>query len=118
MHSSRQGITTGKYKTKAIQADLGIFTHIPAYSDISGIFKYIQNSGKFRTRRVFRTMANSEPDAYSEPSYMQKPGLIRTLVCSKIWHIQNQRHIHDPDLFRTQIFRTIVYSEPQNIFGK
>ena len=25
----------GKYKTKAIQADLGIFTHIPAYSDIS-----------------------------------------------------------------------------------
>ena len=37
----------GKCKTKAIQADLGIFMDIPAYSDISrhnqvysGIFKY------------------------------------------------------------------------------
>ena len=24
----------GKYKTKAIKADLGIFKHIPTYSDI------------------------------------------------------------------------------------
>ena len=29
----------GKYKTKAIQADLDIFTYIPAYS---GIFRHIQ----------------------------------------------------------------------------
>ena len=28
-----------KCKTKAIQTDLGIFTHIPAYS---GMFRYIQ----------------------------------------------------------------------------
>ena len=33
--SSRQGITIGKYKAKAIQEDLGIFTYISAYSDIS-----------------------------------------------------------------------------------
>ena len=34
MRSSRQGITIGKYKAKAIQADLGIFKHISAHSDI------------------------------------------------------------------------------------
>ena len=28
-------ITVGKFKTKTIQTELGIFTHIPAYSDIS-----------------------------------------------------------------------------------
>ena len=38
----------GKYKTKAIQADLAIFAHIAAYSDRSryiqsDIFKHIQN---------------------------------------------------------------------------
>ena len=77
MHSSRQGITMGKYKTKAIQADLGIFTHIPAYSDISGIFKYIQNSGKFRTRRIFRTFV------YSETWLNQDPGLFKNLAYSE-----------------------------------
>ena len=111
----------GKYKTKAIQADLGTLVHIPAYSDIPrhiqpDIIRHIQaysklcitltiqNPGKFRTRRVFRTLANSEPYAYSEPWYIQKPGLFRTLVCSKPWHIQNQRHIHDPDILRTQTY--------------
>ena len=82
--SSRQEITMEKYKTKAIQADLGIFRHIQAYSarhnqEYSDIFRTlcnpeifrtltrIQNPGKFRTRRVFRILANSELDAYSEP---------------------------------------------------
>ena len=37
----------GKYEKKTIQADLGIFTHIPVYSDISrhvqaGILRHIQ----------------------------------------------------------------------------
>ena len=31
MLSSREGITMGKYKTKAIQADLEKFTQIPVY---------------------------------------------------------------------------------------
>ena len=64
----------GKYKTKAIQADLGKFTHIPVYSDISrniqpGIIRvilvylercvsrHIHNPVKFRTRAVFRILA-------------------------------------------------------------
>ena len=67
----------GKYKTKAIQANLGIFTHIPAYSDISDIFKYIQNPGKFRTRRVFRTLV------YSETWLTQDPGLFKNLAYSE-----------------------------------
>ena len=36
--SLKQGITIWKSKTKAIQADLGILTHIPAYS---GMFRHI-----------------------------------------------------------------------------
>ena len=87
MPSSRQGITMGKYKTKAIQADFGIFTHIPAYSDIS---RHIQPD-------IIRHI-----EAYSKPCV--------TLTYSEPWHIQNQRHIHDPDIFRTQ-----TYLEPEYI---
>ena len=47
MHSSRQDITMGS-KTKAIQADLGTFTHISAYSGlfqhVQKLFRHIQNS--------------------------------------------------------------------------
>ena len=76
-----------KYKTKAIQADLGVFTHILASSDISrhihpDVIRHIQ--------------------AYSEPWVM--------LTFSEPWYIQN------PDKFRTTgIFRTtLVYSEPDS----
>ena len=33
--SNRHEITMGKHKIRAIQANLGVFGHIPAYSDIS-----------------------------------------------------------------------------------
>ena len=95
-----------KTNGKAIQADLGIFTHIPTYSGIirhiraySGIIQaysepcvilvdselwYIQNSGIFKTRDIFKT-----------------------LVYPKFWHIQNQRYIQNRGLLRTTgIFRT------------
>ena len=49
MHSSRYGITMETCKTKTIEADLGILTHISAYSGIlrhiqtySGIIRHIQ----------------------------------------------------------------------------
>ena len=85
----------GKYITKAIQADFGIFEHIAACSDRSRDIQsdiirhiqnpvqawHIQNPGKFRTRGIFRTLVYSEP-----------------------WHVQNQRHIQDPDIFRTQTY--------------
>ena len=45
--SFKQWITMGRHKTKAIQADLRIFTHIQAYSDITRyiqeLFRHIQN---------------------------------------------------------------------------
>ena len=86
----------GKYKTKTIRADLGILTHIPAYSDISthiqpDIIRHIQ--------------AYSEPCvtlAYSEPWQIQNQTHIRTLVYSETWLIQN------PGLFKT-----LTYSEPE-----
>ena len=40
--SFKQWITMGKCKTKAIQADLDIFTHIQAYSDIFRKYSKIQ----------------------------------------------------------------------------
>ena len=40
--SSRQRITMGRYKTKATEADLDIFTHISSYSDILCISRHIQ----------------------------------------------------------------------------
>ena len=73
--SFRQEITMGNCKTIAIQADLGIFTHIPAYSGIfknySGIFRILCNHD------IFRTLA------YSEPWHIQKPGIFRALVYSE-----------------------------------
>ena len=55
-----------KFKTKAIQADEGIFAHILAYSNI---FKHKQSIGIFRTlcnRGIFRNVVYTEQKAYSE----------------------------------------------------
>ena len=54
-----------KCKTKSVQADLGIFTHIQTYSELCV------------------TLAYSESEAYSEPWYIQNPDIFRTLVYSK-----------------------------------
>ena len=64
-----------KFKTKAIQADEGIFTHILAYSDI---FKHKQST------------ASSEASvtlAYLEP-----------------WYMQNKKHILSRDILRTMAY--------------
>ena len=70
-----------KFKTKAIQADEGIFTHILAYSNI---FKHKQSIGIFRTLcnpGIFRTLAYTEQKP--ELWYIQKPDIFRTLAYSK-----------------------------------
>ena len=36
------------------------------------------------------------------------PKIFRTLKYSKPWHIQNQKHMQNPDIFRSE-----VYSEPE-----
>ena len=68
---------------------LRVIRHIQAYSEpfVALTYSkpwYIQNTGIFRTRGIFRT-----------------------LVYSEQWYIQN------PGLFRTDIFRTLAYSEPE-----
>ena len=78
-----------KFKTKVIQADEGIFTHILAYS---AIFKHNQSIGIFRTLcnpGIFRTLVYTEQKAYCEPWYIENRGIFRTLVYSEPWHIQN-----------------------------
>ena len=109
--SSRQGITIGKYKAKAIQEDLGIFTHISAYSDISMHVHSARHSQAYLG--IFRTLLLL---TYSEPWFIQKfgkfrtRGIFRALVYLELWHIRN------PGIFRTRgIFRTLVYSEPSHI---
>ena len=57
MRSRNRGITMGKYKTKAIQTDLGIFTHILAYST-----RHIQEYPD-----ILRTLCN--PDIFTTLVY-------------------------------------------------
>ena len=82
----------GKYKTKVIQANLGILTHIPTYSEPCVTLRY------------------SEPLQIQNQMRIQNLSRFRALVCSKPWHILNQRYIDDPDIFRTQ-----TYLEPKYI---
>ena len=71
----------GKCKTKAIQADLGIFTHVPAYSGTfrlvkpySGILRHIHEFS-----RHIQTYSGSYLTlAYAKPWYIQNPGMFRT----------------------------------------
>ena len=76
-------------KRKSILVDLGIFTYIPAYSDVSVyshscLFK--NYSGIFTTLFKscrFRTLLYSDPEAYVELWHIQKTGIYRTLAYSE-----------------------------------
>ena len=87
-----------KCKTKAIHADLGIFTRIPGYSGIfsSGI---IQAYSEPRVRLAF-----SELWCIKNPVIFKTRHIFKTLFYPKLWR------------FRTRdIFRILGYSEPWNI---
>ena len=87
-----------KCKTNAIQADVGIFPHILAYSDIfTSIFRTLCNLG------IFRTQVHFDLETYSEPWYIHNPGIFRTVVYSQPWYIQNPvKHL------RWSVFAKIV----------
>ena len=73
----------------------GRFRHIHAYSSIlrnySGIFRTLCKPG------IFRTLLHSEIEVYSEP-----------------WHIRNQKHIQNSDIFKTLAYSEAeTYSEPE-----
>ena len=53
---------------------------------------------KARKTRKARNLANS----------FKNGGIFRNLVYPNFWHIQNERHIHNPGLFKT-----LKYSEPK-----
>ena len=73
----------GKCKTKTIQADLDIFTHIPVYSDI-----FRNWSG------IFWTLCS--------------PCIFTTLIYLESWHIYKQWNIQNTGIFRTGgILRTL-----------
>ena len=74
-------------KTKAIQTDLCTFRHNQVYPGIIQAYSVI-----------FKTLCN--------------PGIFRTLVYPKPWHIQNQKHIQS-----LGIFPTLVYLEPPYILN-
>ena len=106
----------GNYKTKAIQAELGIFTLIVAYSDrsrhiLSDIIRHIQAYSE-----PCVTLTYLKPWQNPNQRHVQNLGLFRALVCSEPWRIQNQRHIQDPDIFRTQTFSKPQYIQNPGIF--
>ena len=130
-----------KSKVKAIQADLGIFMHIPAYSDkitdIQELFRYIQayskpcvtltclerwyiwNPGTFRIRSIFRIVV------YSKPWHIQNPGVFTTLVYLEPWCIQNRglfrtlSNIYD-DYFQITVsaFQALYFGKKYDLFNR
>ena len=116
-----------KYKTKAIQADLGKFTHIPVYSEISGNIQpgiirfiqanlercvswHIQNPVKFRTRAAFRILAES---------FVK---IVNRLYEINIMNFFNTRAIFTPIVFTLctsgRVLWILIYPEKVGILNK
>ena len=127
-----------RVNVEMLKADLGIFTHIPAYSSI---LRYIQAiyPGIIRIYSgIFRTLCNPSMYCitllYSEHCYIESKRHIQNIdtfrelanseqeACSDPWYIQ------DPGIFRTLVYsgpwyiqdpgifrRTLVYSEHWHI---
>ena len=105
----------GKCKTKAIQVDLGIFT------DIQELFRYIQDSGIFiiwhiqnqmhiQNSGIFKTLAHSKPEIYSESWSIQNPGMFRiggiltTLPNNLLWNNHKGNHVEINTKVQNKIF--------------
>ena len=81
----------GKCKTKSIQVYLDIFMYIQAYLDM------------FRHDQAYSGIIQGYSKscitlAYSEPSYIQEPGVFRTrhIPRTLAYSVQNHRHIQNP----------------------
>ena len=92
-HLNRQGITMGICKAKAILADLGTFTHIPAYSEIIQI-----HSGPCVS------LAYSELWYMENQRHIQNFSMFRILVYSEPWYIEKQSHIENYGIFRILVY--------------
>ena len=93
--SSKQGITMRTCRTRASQADLGIFTHIPAYLDI--LRQNQAYSGIIHTYSgIFQTLCNSS--------------IFKTPVSSEPWNIQNSTHIRNISFLRSLLYDTLFFN--------
>ena len=99
----------GICKTNAIQAYLGIFSHIWAYS---GRFRHMQE--------LFRhILAYSSCWHIQNQRYIQNTGIFRTLVYSESCCIHNSYTFRTRDIFSTRsIFRTLSGTYPQIIWAQ
>ena len=78
MRSSRQENTMEKSKTKSIQVDSSIFSHILAHSSV------------FRHIEAYTGIIQVCPETLCNTS------IFITTVYSQHWHIQNKKHIQKP----------------------
>ena len=102
----------------------GRFKHIHAYSDIfrhnqsnseiiqtMEIYLHVQTyPGIFRTLchlDIYTTLVHSKPWHIQNQKHVQNTAIFRTLKYSELLYIQKQRHIQNPS-----IFRNLTYSEP------
>ena len=87
---SLQVLTNKTQNTIRVNQDSRPPPHLPAPPP--PLHQHIQNSG------MFRILAYSKPEAYSEPWYIKNSGILRTrdifriLGYSETWDIQNRRH--------------------------
>ena len=107
-----------KCKTKAIQTNLGTFRHTYTYPGIihahSGIFRALCYTDIFKTG-ISRTLTYSETETYTESRHIHNPGIFKTPPCSKLWHIQNLRHIQNPV---THLNEALIVFPAYNYFHK
>ena len=109
----------GEYKAKAIQTNLGTFRHNQTYPGIiqaySGIFRNLCYPNIFCNCGIFSNLLYSEPEAYSESWYIQKPAMLRTLAYSEFEAHSEPSHIYDEALI---IFTVIIIFTNYNYFCK
>ena len=101
----------GKYKTKAIEADLGKFTHIPVYSDISrniqpGIIRIIQ---AYLERCVSWHIQN--PGILRTPSNLERTRVIFRILAERFVKIVNMLY----EIITMSFFNARVFFPQQNL---
>ena len=99
----------GKYKTKAIQADLGKFTHIPVYLDISrniqpGIIRIIQ---AYLERCVSWHIHN--PGIFRTLSDLERTGVAFRILAERFVKIVNMLYeINIMNFFNTRVILALI----------
>ena len=120
---SLQALTNKKQNTRRVYRDslpptpCGKFKHIYAYSGIfrqiktyPHIIRHIQNSG------IFRILAHSKPEAYSEPWYIQNFGISRTRDIFRILEYSESEAYSEPyqtstmERFEKQLSAIIIFA--------